>query len=136
MEFELDIDRRNISDGMLLKDIEAVAKSLGTGSPTADDDLKHGRFHPSTVIRRFGGWRAALQKAGLTPIHNNGGIPAETALADLRAVAARLGRATVSNKENVADARPAAKVRRSRETLLGLRGWSVRIAIRQLAEGS
>ena len=99
MKFELDIDRRNISDEMILQDIAAVANRLGTSSPTADDYAKHGRFHPSTAIRRFRGWRAALLRAGLTPVHHNGGIGADTALADLQAVAARLGRSTVSNKE-------------------------------------
>ena len=103
MKFELDIDRRNISDEMLLQDIETVAKRLGTSSPTADEYAEHGRFHPSTVIRRFGGWRPALTKAGLTPAHHNGGIDANTALDDLRAVARRLGRQTVSNKDYAAN---------------------------------
>ena len=99
MKFELDTDRRNISDEMILQDIAAVATRLGTNSPTADDYAKHGRFHPSTAIRRFRGWRAALLRAGQTPVHHNGGVSAETALADLQAVATRLGRSTVSNKE-------------------------------------
>jgi hypothetical protein len=103
MKFELDLDRRNISDEMILKDISAVAVRLATGSPTADEYAKHGRFHPSTAIRRFRGWRAALVKAGLKPVHHNGGIDPDTALADLRAVASRLGRPTVSNKAYLAN---------------------------------
>lgn len=102
MKFELDVDRRNVTNEMLLSDIAAVAARLGTQSPTTDEYAKHGQFHPSTVIRRFRGWRAALTKAGLTPAHHNGGIDPETALADLRAVAAQLGQTTVSNKQYVA----------------------------------
>lgn len=103
MKFEIDIDRRNITNEMLLNDIAAVAARLGTKSPTADDYAKHGQFHPSTAIRRFRGWCAALTKAGLSPTHRNGGIDPERALADLRAVAARLGQTTVSNKQYLAN---------------------------------
>ena len=103
MRFELEVDRRNITNEMLLNDIAAVAARLGTQSPTTDEYAKHGQFHPSTAIRRFRGWRAALTEAGLTPAHHNGGIDPETALADLRAVAARLGQTTVSNKQYLAN---------------------------------
>ena len=40
-----------------------------------------------------------MVKAGLAPVHHNGGIDAETALDDLRGVARRLGRQRLSNKE-------------------------------------
>lgn len=99
MKFELDIDRRNISNEMLLQDVTTVAKQLGTRSPTADQYREYGRFNPSTVVRRFGGWRPALLKAGPKPVHHNSGIDVEDALNDLRAVAKHFGRRTVSNKE-------------------------------------
>lgn len=47
MKFELDIDRRNIADDALLRDVAAVAVRLGTTSPTAEQYEQHGQFHPS-----------------------------------------------------------------------------------------
>ena len=99
MKFELDIDRRNLSDETLLSDLARVARQMQTKSPTADQYTEHGRFNASTLIRRFGGWRPALVKAGLTPAHHNGGVDNRDALEDLRAVADRLGRSTVTTSE-------------------------------------
>lgn len=99
MRFELDIDRRNLSDETLLNDLAEVADRLRTKSPTADQYTEHGRFNASTLIRRFRGWRPALVKAGLAPVHHNGGINPQDALEDLRAVADRLGRSTVTTGE-------------------------------------
>lgn len=96
MKFELDIDRRNLSDETLLKDLAEVALRLQTKSPTTDQYTKHGQFDVGTLIRRFGGWRPALVKAGLTPAHHNGGVDPRDALEDLRAVAERLGRSTLT----------------------------------------
>ena len=96
MKFELDIDRRNLSDRTLLKDLAAVADRLRTKSPTAEQYSRHGQFNASTLVRRFGGWRPALVKAGLTPAHHNGGVDAQDALQNLRAVAKQLGRSTVT----------------------------------------
>lgn len=96
MKFELDIDRRNLPDETLLNDLAEVANRLRTKSPTTDQYKRHGRFGVTTVIRRFGGWRPALVKAGLAPTHHNGGVDPQDALQDLRAVADRLGRSTVT----------------------------------------
>lgn len=74
MKFELDIDRRNLSDETLLNDLAEVAGRLRTKSPTADQYTEHGQFNASTLIRRFRGWRPALIKAGLAPAHHNGGV--------------------------------------------------------------
>ena len=96
MKFELDIDRRNLSDEILLNDLAEVADRLRTKPPTADQYTEHGRFSASTLIRRFRGWRPALVKAGLSPAHHNGGIDSQDALEDLRAVADRLGKSTMN----------------------------------------
>src|SRR5712691_3262241 len=99
MKFELDIDRRNLSDETLLNDLAEVAGRLRTKSPTADQYTEHGQFNASTLIRRFRGWRPALVKAGLAPAHHNGGVDPQDALEDLRAVADRLGKSTLTTGE-------------------------------------
>ena len=97
VRFELDLDRRNLANETLIQDITAVSKRLQTETLTRAQYEKHGAFSPSTIVRRFGGWQRALVKARLQEGHNNAGVDAEAALADLRAVATKLGRTTVSN---------------------------------------
>jgi 5-methylcytosine-specific restriction endonuclease McrA len=97
--FELDIDRRNLSAETLLADIMAVAKLLRTESPTTEQYEKHGQFSPSTIIKRFHGWKAALSAAGLKPVNNNGGTENAEALADLKRVSQLLDRHTVTTTE-------------------------------------
>lgn len=99
MRFHLDIDRRNLSDQVLLEDIGAVAKQLNVDSPTTEQYRKHGRFHPSTIIRRFDGWPNALSRAKLAVVHHNGGVSEADALADLQRVAALLERSTLTYRE-------------------------------------
>ncbi len=105
MKFDLDIDRHNIHDATLLQDVAAVATRLKTDALTAAQYKQHGLYDATTIMGRFGGWRAALVKARLQEGHNNAGVDAEVALADLRAVAMKLGTPTVSNKAYCAHGR-------------------------------
>ena len=89
MQFDFIPRGCHISSKDLLADLRRVAGLLGRQSLTADAYLKLGRFVPSTSIRRFGGWKAALLKAGLTPVRL-ADIPAKDVLADIRRVAAEL----------------------------------------------
>lgn len=95
--FELDIERRNLSNETLIDDIIAVSRQLQTDTLTIAQYKANGRFNPSTVIRRFRGWQRALVKARLQQGHNNAGVDVEAAVNDLKAVALRLGQSTVSN---------------------------------------
>lgn len=99
MKFELEIDRRNVTDEMLLSDITTLVQKLGVRVPTIAQYNKFGTFHATTLIRRFGSWSIALSKAGIEPVHHNSGIEATKALDDLREVVKRLGRDTISKKE-------------------------------------
>lgn len=65
MKFFLNHDRRNISDMDLLGDLGRVASELGKNNLTERDYDEKGKFGVTTVIRRFGGWSKATQKAGL-----------------------------------------------------------------------
>lgn len=91
MQFELGINRRNVPDQVLLDDLVTAARRAGTNSPTTVQYREHGgRYHPSTIIRRFSGWGKALSKANLKVVRHNGGIDCAEALLDLRRVAAIL----------------------------------------------
>ena len=103
MEFVLNEYHRNVSDEELLKDIVRVANSLGKESITRKEYLDNGgKFHCSTIERRFGGWLKALQKAGLHLSQAQVSIQrvSETDLiVDLKNVAKKLGKKTINSSE-------------------------------------
>lgn len=51
----------------LIKDLQDVALKLDTEKLSQALYEKHGKFHYTTIERRFGGWNSALIKAGLKP---------------------------------------------------------------------
>lgn len=63
--FQLDF-LHDYSDDTLLAELRGVA-GLVTDRTLTQQAFKDGsgRVHPQTIIRRFGGWREALTKAGL-----------------------------------------------------------------------
>lgn len=65
MKFELQPFHRNVPDKDLFEDLRRVAKVLDKQSVTMSEYDKDGKYHPSTLVRRFGSWFAALEKAGL-----------------------------------------------------------------------
>jgi hypothetical protein len=97
--FELDVNRRNIPDDVLLDDLKTVAASLKQPSVTGREYDKYGTYNKSSLIKRFGGWSDALKKAGLVVKHHNAGVGAEDAIADLRGVAANLRKESVTQDE-------------------------------------
>jgi 5-methylcytosine-specific restriction endonuclease McrA len=99
MRFELEVNRRNVPDKTLLDDVAHVAQRLGTKSITIEHYREYGQFDPSTIIKRFNGWRNALLRANLEIKHHNAGVDRDQALADLRRVAGSLGLATVSQQQ-------------------------------------
>jgi len=70
MKYELDEYNRDTPDEELLADLKRVAGTLGSRRVTMDLYEKHGRFHPSTLQRRFGGWFKVLDRAGLERTRN------------------------------------------------------------------
>lgn len=65
MAFKLEEYHRDTPDDELLADLVRVANSLGKKSVTADEYRREGKFHPSTLQRRFRTWFGALERAGL-----------------------------------------------------------------------
>lgn len=59
-------DRINkVNDEQLLDDLKKVAKELSIDKLTISQYDYYGKFDSSTIMRHFGGWNVALQKAGL-----------------------------------------------------------------------
>lgn len=65
MQFELSHDRRNITDEDLLRDLQRVAREQSEKSLKQRTYKEFGKYGVTTVIRRFGLWNIAVEKAGL-----------------------------------------------------------------------
>lgn len=99
MKFELEPYRRNIPDGTFLEDLKEVARQLRKKSVTMEEYKKYGAYHPSSIYNRFGSWFTALEKAGLEKARSEINIPIENCVADLKRVAQKLGKETITQKE-------------------------------------
>lgn len=66
MEFKLNEYHRDVSDEEFVDDLQRVAEFLNKKNISMPEYQKNGKYHPSTIARRFGGWRNALKKAGLS----------------------------------------------------------------------
>lgn len=65
MKFELDDHHRNVPDEELIQDLRRVAAQMGKASVTIDEYNELGKYHSTTLSRRFGNWFSALDRAGL-----------------------------------------------------------------------
>lgn len=91
MKFELEPHHRDIPDEELLEDLVRVANDLRKDRVTIDEYNERGRFHNTTLTRRFGSWFTALEKAGLKRTRNLN-IPDEELFSNLVEVWTALGR--------------------------------------------
>ncbi len=101
MQFELNDYHRNISDEEFIADIQAVAKKLGKDSITGAEYSKYGKYHDSTVRRRFGSWKKVLEICLLeTQGHNfKCEFSDEEIITDVKRVADILGVETLTAKQ-------------------------------------
>lgn len=65
MKYILTVRHNNTADKEFITDLKRTAGLLGKKSFSQTEYRAHGKFHPATISRRFGGWNAALIKAGL-----------------------------------------------------------------------
>lgn len=70
MKYELEPYNRDIPEGELLGDLRRVAEEIGKNRVTIDEYNDRGRFHATTLTRRFGSWFVATDKAGLERTRN------------------------------------------------------------------
>lgn len=89
-DYQLNVFNRDTPDGELLDDLRLVAEQLGR-SPTATEYSVAGRFHSSTLARRFGKWTTAIERAGLSPTRSAINIPVEDLLGNIESVWTSLG---------------------------------------------
>lgn len=98
MKFELEPDNRGAPDQVLLDDLRKVAALLGKNSVPRDDYDKNGRFHSKTLVKRFGSWNAALDRAALE-VRKPNNLGKEACIEDLRRVAQKLEKKSVTIEE-------------------------------------
>lgn len=65
MHFELE-HLESYDDQALLAELRRVAELIGTPKITRAQFTAHAKVHSSTLERRFGGWKGALEAAGLS----------------------------------------------------------------------
>ncbi|MGA2168569.1 MAG: HNH endonuclease [Terracidiphilus sp.] len=92
MPFELETYHRNVSDSELIADLRRVASELRKGSVTRAEQDERGNIHSCTIVRRFGSWSVALEKAGLENARTPMNVPEEDLFRNLEEVWTRLGR--------------------------------------------
>lgn len=92
MEFKLELNKRNNSDEELIEDLVRVAKSNDQNTVTIAEYEEYGKFHPSTLQRRFGSWFKVLKKAGLEKSRSEINIPEDELFKNIEDVWIKLGR--------------------------------------------
>jgi 5-methylcytosine-specific restriction endonuclease McrA len=98
VDFELSLDNHGVADDVLLDDVRRIARSHQKDSISQDGYSQHGRFHAKTLVKRFGSWNKVLELSGLR-IQKPGTLKSEDCVADLRHVAAKLERPTITMEE-------------------------------------
>ena len=92
MRFELNQYHRNVPDDELIADIKRVSSELGKSTVTRLEQDQHGRFGPTTFLRRFGSWANACAKAGLDMSQTLPNTPKEKLFENLEKLWIALGR--------------------------------------------
>lgn len=98
MRFQLEPYNRGLSDDTLLDDLRTVAQKLGKQYVTKDEYDQHGRLSASGMQKRFGSWCKAHELAGLRRIRHYDAT-AEDCVNDLKSVAAKLGKNTLTTAD-------------------------------------
>lgn len=101
MKFELNEYHRNISNEEFISDVKSTASREGMTTITADEYSNLGKFHSSTLIRRFGSWKNVLELADLeTRGHNFAySFSDKDVIEDLQRVAAIYNKDTLTANE-------------------------------------
>ena len=101
MKFELNDYHRNVSDQEFILDVQETAKRLGKDTLTGEEYSLHGKYHSSTLTRRFGSWKKVLEKCSLeTQGHNfKYDFSDEDVVIDLKRVAEITGTETPTARE-------------------------------------
>lgn len=111
--FELKPYNRDVPDALLLENLRDVAARLGR-SPTASEYNEFGKYHSSTLARRFGKWSKATSQAGLPATRSVIDIPYDDLLKNIEDMWIRLGRQPTYIDMNSPESRVSAKTYENR----------------------
>lgn len=92
MEFILNEYNRNIPNEELIEDVKKVADKINKNSVTIAEYERYGKFHPSTLQRRFGSWFKLMQLCELEPTRSKINISEYELFSNLEHVWINLGR--------------------------------------------
>jgi hypothetical protein len=92
MDFILYLHEIKISNEELITDIKKVAVLLNKKTVTMNEYNKHGKYHPSTLKRRFHSWFNVLENAGLEKSRPEFNIDNKLLLKNIEDVWIKLGR--------------------------------------------
>lgn len=92
MKFTLKPFNRNVPDEELINDVIAVSKKTGRNTVTIAEYEQHGKYHPSTLQRRFGSWFKVLENAGLEKSRSYLNIPEKELYKNIEDIWVQLGR--------------------------------------------
>jgi len=92
MKFELEEYHRGITDEELIADLKRVANELNKKSVSFRRYNERGKYHSSTLARRFGSWLEVLKRAGLQMNRNPISISEEELFKNLEEIWVKLGR--------------------------------------------
>lgn len=92
MKFELNDFHRNTSDEELLNDLKAVSNIIKKDTVTMEEYNQYGKYHSTTLTRRFGSWFLCLQKAQLQMSRSKIGISNEALFDNIEKVWIKLGK--------------------------------------------
>ncbi|MEX8546686.1 MAG: homing endonuclease associated repeat-containing protein [Mucilaginibacter sp.] len=96
MKFELKEYNINVPETELIADVISVSKITGKDTVTQSDYSKHGKYHSSTIQRRFKSWFIVLEKAGLEPARSPFNISEEELFKNIATVWIKLGQQPVN----------------------------------------
>jgi hypothetical protein len=92
VKFELEPYNRDVPDELLIQDVTNVAATLGRDTLTMQEYELHGKYHPSTLQRRFRSWFNVLKKANLKDSRSPFDITDQELFDNLRNIWTVLGR--------------------------------------------
>lgn len=98
MKFELKPYNRNASEEDFINDLKKVSLKLQKDSISTEEYNKFGRYHSSTIQRRFKSWTKALKRAGLQ-IRKYPKLIESELLEDLKRVAEVIKKKSVTQAE-------------------------------------
>ena len=92
MKFKLETYNRNTSEEELISDIKRVADILKKNTVTMSEYEENGKYHPSTLTRKYGSWFKVLEVANLEASRSKLNISEEELFKNIESVWISLGR--------------------------------------------